>query len=195
MGGGRTPALSTAGGRSAKAGRRLIALVAALTACVVPGLGCSSSPLIRPPPSATLSPAPTAACNGYTPDATRLVITAFLDAYNAGAPDVTDRFIAPAEQFQWYGAPGRQFPDDPVSTDRATLPAYFAAQHDKGDKLELKSFSYSGITYREQINGGVANFGYTLIHTAAGSAARDAPGKGALACASGKIAVWLISSW
>jgi hypothetical protein len=167
--------------------------LAALTACVVLGMGCSSSQTAASPsPSATPIPLPTAACNRYTAEATQLVITAFLDAYNAGAPDVTDRFIAPAEQFQWYGAPGRQFPDDPVSTDRATLPAYFAAQHAKGDKLGLKSFSYSGITY--QINGGVANFGYTLLHTA-GGAAHDAPGKGALACASGKIAVWLISSW
>src|SRR2546425_615303 len=146
-------------------------------------------------PSATLSPAPTPACNRYTAEPTRLVITAFLDAYDAGAPDVTERFIAPAEEFQWYGAPGRQFPDDPASMDRETLPAYFAAQHAKGDKLELKSFSFSGILYNQQINGGAANFGCTLIHTAAGSTARDAPGKGALACASGKIAVWLISSW
>ena len=134
-----------------------------------------------------------AVCSQYAPDPTRRVITAFLDAYNAGAPDVTDRFIAPAGQFQWYGAPGRQFPDDPVSTDRATLPAYFAAQHAKGDRLELKSFSSSGTTH--QIDGGVSNFGYTLIHTTAGGAPHDAPGKGALACASGKIAVWLISSW
>jgi len=173
--------------------RRLMALVAALIVCMVLDVGCSSSQTTSPSPSATRTPLPTAACYRYTPEATQLVITAFLDAYNAGAPDVTDRFIAPAEQFQWYGAPGRQFPDDPVSTDRGTLPAYFADQHAKGDKLELKSFSYSSISY--QINGGVANFGYTLIHTVAGSAAHDAPGKGALACASGKIAVWLISSW
>ncbi len=150
-------------------------LVAALSACMVLDVGCSSSQTASPPPSPALSPAPTAACCRYTPEATRLVITAFLDAYNAGAPDVADRFIAPAEQFQWYGAQGRQFPDDPASTDRATLPAYFGGQHAKGDKLELKSFSYSSIT--NQINGGVANFGYTLIHTVAGGAAHDAPGK------------------
>src|SRR5690349_2036673 len=118
---------------------------------MVLGVGCSSSQA-SPRLSATVSAAPTAACNRYTPEATRLVIVAFLDAYNAGAPDVTDRFIAPGDQFQWYGAPGRQFPDDPVSTDRATLSAYFAAQHAKGDRLELKSFSYSSVT--NQINGG-----------------------------------------
>ena len=175
------------------AARRLIALVATLAACVLLGVGCSSSQSVNTRPSVSLSPAPTAVCSQYAPDPTRRVITAFLDAYNAGAPDVTDRFIAPAGQFQWYGAPGRQFPDDPVSTDRATLPAYFAAQHAKGDRLELKSFSSSGTTH--QIDGGVSNFGYTLVHTTAGGSAHDAPGKGALACASGKIAVWLISSW
>ena len=92
----------------------------------------------------------------------------------------------------WYGAPGRQYPDDDVSIDRGSLPAYFAAQHSKGDTLELKVFDFSGITYRET---GLANFGYSLIHTVAGSKLHDAPGKGALACGSGKIAVWRIDSW
>ena len=49
----------------------------------------------------------------------------------------------------------------------------------KGDTLELKVFDFSGITYRET---GFANFGYSLIHTVAGSKLHDAPGKGALAC-------------
>jgi hypothetical protein len=75
--------------------------------------------------------------------ATRLVIIAFLDAYNAGAPDVTDRFIATAEQSPWFGAPGRQFPDDPVSTDRAALPAYFASAH-QGRQARAEVFQLLG---------------------------------------------------
>ena len=98
-------------------------------------------------------------------------------------------------EFQWYGAPGREFPDDPVSTDRSTLPSYFVAQHAKGDRLELKSFSYSAVTYSSDIPAGAENFGYTLIHRVANGPAHDAPGKGAVSCKSGKIAVWLISSW
>ena len=161
--------------------------------------GCSPTALVSPSPSARPSalatPLATPPCNPFTPEATRQAVVAFLDAYNAGAPDITDRFIAPADQFQWYGAPGRQYPEDPTSTDRGTLPAYFAAQHDKGDRLELKAFSYSGITYTNQIAGGAANFGYTLVHSTGGSTRRDAPGKGAISCRSGKLAVWRISSW
>jgi len=69
-----------------------------------------------------LAPAPTLPCDRYTPEATRLVVVGFLDAHNAGAPDITDRFIALVGQFQWYGAPGRQFPDADVSTDRGAIP-------------------------------------------------------------------------
>jgi hypothetical protein len=80
-----------------------------------------------------------------------------------------------------------------VSTDRGTLPAYFAAEHANGDRLELKDFNYTGTN--SAIEGGAADFGFTLMHTVSGGPAHDAPGKGTLACASGKIAVWRISSW
>jgi hypothetical protein len=135
------------------------------------------------------APASLSCDDRYTAEATGLIITAFLDAYNAGAPDITDRFLAAAGEFQWHGAPGRQYPDDPASKDRGTLPAYFAARHAKGDRLELKNFNYVGV------KSGVVNFGYTLTHTVAGGTAREAPGKGALSCASGKIMVWRISTW
>jgi hypothetical protein len=174
-------------------------VVAVLTVGGVLVGGCSPTATISPSPSekpsAALTPVPSPPCNPFTPEATRQVVVAFLDAYNTGAPDIADRFIAPADQFQWYGAPARQYPEDPASTDRGTLAAYFAAQHTKGDRLELKTFSYSGITYTPQIVGGAANFGYTLIHSVGGSAPHDAPGKGAVACRSGKLAVWLITSW
>ena len=181
----------------AKKGRLLV--TAALAAGGLWVSGCSPTALVSSSPSgrpsALATPLATPPCNPFTPEATRQAVVAFLDAYNAGAPDITDRFIAPADQFQWYGAPGRQYPEDPTSTDRGTLPAYFAAQHDKGDRLELKAFSYSGITYTNQIAGGAANFGYTLVHSTGGSTPRDAPGKGAISCRSGKLAVWRISSW
>jgi hypothetical protein len=75
------------------------------------------------------------------------------------------------------------------------LPAYFAAQHARGDRLELKTFSGSSITYNPSIPGGEADFGYTLSHSVGGSTPNEAPGKGAIACTSAKIAVWRISSW
>ncbi len=77
---------------------------------------------------------------------------------------------------------------DPASEDRGTLPAYFAAQHAKGDRLELKNFNYTGVSSD-------VHFGFALTHTVAGGAAHDAPGKCALSCASGKIVVWRISTW
>jgi hypothetical protein len=123
------------------------------------------------------------------------VIVAFLTAYDAGAPDVTDRYIAPEGQFQWYGAPDRPFPDSPASTDRGSLPTYFADQHTKGHRLELKDFSWNSAQYYADIHGWAVNFNYTLIHTIAGVNPHAAPGKGALSCASGKIMVWLIESW
>jgi hypothetical protein len=129
-----------------------------------------------------------ASCDRYTAEATRLIITAFLDAYNTGAPDITDRFIAPAAEFKWYGAPGHQYPEDPASEDRETLPAYFAAQHAKGDRLELTDLKVGDSTR-------AVLFGYTLTHTVVGGTPREAPGKGAISCASGKIIVWRINSW
>ena len=162
--------------------------------CATLGAGCTSNESFTHPPKSPI-PLPTPPCSRYTPDSTRQIVTAFLAAYNAGAPTITDKFIAPVGEFQWYGAPGREFPDDPVSIDRSTLPSYFVAQHAKGDQLELKSFSYSGVTYNSDIPAGAQGFGYTLIHRVANGPAQDAPGKGAISCLSDKIAVWLISSW
>jgi hypothetical protein len=174
---------------------RVLALAAVLTAGGVLVSGCSPTATASSSPSARVSIAPTPPCNSFTAETTRLVAVAFLDAYNIGAPDITDRFIAPTDQFQWYSAPGRQVPDDPAASDRGTLPAYFAAQHAKSDRLELKTFSYNGISYNASIPGGGANFGYTLIHSVGGGTPHDAPGKGVVACTSGKIAVWRIDSW
>ncbi len=51
-----------------------------------------------------------------------------------------------------------------------------------------------GISYNPSIPGGAANFGCTRIHSVSGGTPHDAPGKGAVACTSGTIAVWRISS-
>ena len=145
-----------------------------------------------PRPSAVPNSEP---CRTYSAERTRHVIAAFLSAYNAGTPNITDRFIAPAGQFQWYGAPDRVFPDNPASMDRETLPAYFAAKHAAGERLELRDFSFNGSTYNADIHDWILNFGYTLTHTVGDSNPKAAPGKGALGCKSGKIVVWLIESW
>jgi hypothetical protein len=142
--------------------------------------------------SAVPTPKP---CDPYSAERTRQVITAFLSAYNAGTPDITDRFIAPAGEFQWYGAPDRVFPDNPASIDRTTLPTYFAAEHARGERLELRDFSINGPKYNPDIHDWILNFGYTLTHTVSGANPNPAPGKGALGCTSGKFVLWLIDSW
>jgi len=170
------------------------ASLAALAALLVAfAAGCDSNNTVSQHGSSP-TPRATPPCNSYTAAGTQQIVTDFLAAYDAGAPDLTDKFIAPAAEFQWYGAPGRPYPSDPAATDRSTLPTYFATQHTNGDRLTLKSFSYSGVTY-SAIPTGAENFGYTLIHTVADGSSHDAPGKGAVSCKSGKIAVWLIFSW
>lgn len=134
-------------------------------------------------------------CNSHSAERTRQVITAFLSAYNAGTPDITDRFIAPPEEFQWYGAPDRVFPDNPASMDRETLPTYFAAEHARGERLELRDFSFNGPKYLPDIHDLILNFSYTLTHTIRAANPNPAPGKGALGCRSGKIVLWRIDSW
>jgi hypothetical protein len=142
--------------------------------------------------SAVPTPAP---CDSYSAERTRQVITDFLSAYNAGTPGITDRFIAPPEQFQWYGAPDRVFPDNPASMDRGTLPEYFSAEHARGERLELRDFSFNGPQYFPDIHEWIVNFGYTLTHTVRGANPNPAPGKGSLGCTSGKIVLWRIDSW
>jgi hypothetical protein len=136
-----------------------------------------------------------AACAAYTPDATNTLITAFLTAYNDGAPDITDRYIAPAGQFQWFGAPDRPFPEGSASTDRASLPAYFAEERTKGHRLTLTGLNWNSAKYYRDIQGWAVNFDFTLMHTIAEGTPHVAAGKGALSCSSGKIMVWLIESW
>ena len=173
---------------------RLAFLAASAALLVALVAGCDSNNAVSQHSSPSPTPRATPTCNNYTADSTKQIVADFLAAYDAGASNLTDKFIAPAGEFQWYGAPGRPYPSDPASTDRSTLPGYFAAQHAKGDRLGLKSFSYSGVTY-SAIRTGAQNFGYTLVHSVADGSSHDAPGKGAVSCKSGKIAVWLIFSW
>ena len=172
---------------------RLVILAASVALLVGFAAGCDSNQAVshHSPASPTARASPP--CNGYTADSTHQIVIRFLEAYDAGLPEITDKFMAPSAEFQWYGAPGRSYPGDPASTDRSTLPTYFATQHANGDYLSLKSFSYSGVTY-SAIPTGAENFGYTLVHHVANGPSHDAPGKGAVSCKSGKIAVWLIFS-
>jgi hypothetical protein len=82
-----------------------------------------------------------------------------------------------------------------LSGNRETLPTYFAAEHARGERLELRDFSFLGPRYYRDIPDWMLGFGYTLTHTVRGANPNPAPGKGTLGCTSGKIVVWLINSW
>jgi hypothetical protein len=79
--------------------------------------------------------------------------------------------------------------------DRETLPTYFAAEHARGERLELRDFSFNGPKYLPDIHDLILNFSYTLTHTIRAANPNPAPGKGALGCRSGKIVLWRIDSW
>jgi hypothetical protein len=111
----------------------------------------------------------------------------FLQAYNAGAPDIVDRFIASTVMFKWYGDPVRRFPE---SMDRGSLGAYLRQRHTLGEQLKLGRFRFNGVG-----NGGYGNFECTLERSGSVEEPRQVDGKGAVDCISGKIAVWWIDSW
>jgi hypothetical protein len=124
-----------------------------------PGNGSSAIRTKLTPEQSRYPAVPTAEpCDSYAyrtdpllAESTRQVIAAFLSAYNAGAPDITYRFIAPTGEFLWYGAPDRVFPDNPASMDRETLPTYFAAEHARGERLELREFNFLGARYYRDV--------------------------------------------
>ena len=152
-----------------------------VSACVT-----SATPSIRTTP---LPARPTLAVAPCDAGATREVVGAFLVAYNTGADDMVTRFIAGEGQFQWYGDPSRQYPQDPAATDRSSLAGYFAYRHQLGDRLELAALRFNGTS------NGNANFAFVLVHIARGEPSKQAEGKGAMDCVSRKLVVWRIGQW
>jgi hypothetical protein len=79
--------------------------------------------------------------------------------------------------------------------DRETLPTYFAAEHARGERLELREFNFLGARYYRDVRAWRLDFGFALTHTVRGANPNLARGKGALGCTSGKIVNWLIDGW
>ena len=152
-----------------------------VSACVT-----SASPSIRRTP---IPARPTLAVAPCDAGATREVVGAFLVAYNTGADDIVDRFIAGPEKFRWYADPTRQYPQDPAATDRLSLTDYFAYRYQLGDRLELVALRFNGTS------NGNANFDFVLVHIARGEPSKQAEGKGAIDCVSRKLVVWRIEQW
>lgn len=161
----------------------LSAMAVALVACASTtddhgGRRTPSSP--RATPAASLA----TVCQG---DTVQRTVEDFLQAYNAGAPDIVDRFIAPTVRFKWYGDPVRGFPE---SMDRGSLGAYLHQRHTLGEQLTLGRIRFNGRRkwwLREfRVHPGEIGWVEEL---------RQVDGKGAVDCISGKIAVWWIDSW
>jgi hypothetical protein len=165
---------------------RWLALAVVLSACTSTGHP-SASPTIRTStPVAQPTTSPNAACS---PPAVRTFVASFLEAYDAGSPDIVDRFIASGGQFQWFAQPDRPFPSTSGDArNRATLASYLAKRHRLGDHYTLSTLKVG-----DQIDSsGNRGFSIQMVLRRPGRPPRQYGGKGALTCDSGRLAVWLI---
>lgn len=118
---------------------------------------------------------------------TLALVRVFVSTFNRGDRRALSRVIAPASEFNWYavgGAPGERIQN--AAKDRRNLIGYFAARHNRSERLTLRSVQFVGYSL------GRDQFTFTLIRAAADL---DLPtlyvGKGAINCwGHGGISVW-----
>ena len=124
------------------------AILVALSALLVLGCSAGSPPPERPatsPPTPSLqSEVGTGVGAACTAAEVRVLVDAFVAAYNRGDLRTLDRILAGPDLFQWYssGPPAPRFRAD--ARNRATLMAYFAERHAAGERLELLDFRFNG---------------------------------------------------
>ncbi len=172
--------------------RKALLLLLVLAACQPTG-PVSPSPSV---PTATQSSAPVS-CSA---DSVRLVLTAFIDAFNRGEDPA--RFFAPAPtgpvsdetlatRFLWYSA-STGSPNVTIY-ERRDLAPYFARRHSVGERWSLVSLSPTGVQYPR------ADFVFMLSRSAPdfrpGESQHGGPpgtifGKGALNCEQRTILVF-----
>lgn len=169
----------------------------ALAVMLAAGCAGTSTPGVAVVPT---SSTPTAIAAPCTESAVRLVIEAFIDAFNQG--DDPARFFAPAasgpraqaEQFaarafNWYSLSDGRSPNVLI-TDRSGLAAYFAQRHQAGERwvLDLVNYYPAEQTYPR------ADFGFGLIRMANDIASpketRRENAKGTVNCDTKKIVTW-----
>jgi hypothetical protein len=116
----------------------------------------------------------------------RLLVNAFIAAFNSGASARLDRIFAPVSSFKWYStdAPGLRL--GPAAYSRSTLIPYFAERHRARERLTLTSWTGGGNS------NGYAHFQFELVRKARDLAPTPYQGKGALICSNtrNRIAVW-----
>lgn len=107
-------------------------------------------------------------------------VESFIAAYTSGEPDLTNRFFANEDKFQWYSEPPDRLQE--AARDRATLDQYLSARHADGDRLQLVELNHNG--YRAFDKTGHFDFAVRRNEV------DDVIGKGAIDCLSGGIIVW-----
>lgn len=149
-------------------------------------MGASLAPLLA---AAFLAGSPASSagesCNEW---GTRELVVEFIGAFNRGDFTQLDRLFARGMWWRWYAvgtAPGKR--TQGPAYNRTTLLKYFRARHKKHERLQLRSFQYTG---RSE---GFAHFQYQVLRSAddiAGRSPRVYTGKGAMSCWVGRLAVW-----
>jgi hypothetical protein len=149
-------------------------------------MGASLAPLLA---AALLAGSP-ASSNGQScnEQGTHELVVEFIGAFNRGDLARLDRLFARGMWWRWYAvgtAPGKRI--QAAAYNRNTLVTYFRARHKKHERLQLRSFQYTGRS------DGYAHFQYEILRRAddmAKGAARTYTGKGAMSCWEGRLAVW-----
>jgi len=135
--------------------------------------GCSSTSKLRNSPP--VSQITGGVCDNV--DALSHLLSDFLSSYNAGQPQLVDRFFAPVPAFRWYSEPPMRLGEAAYARD--TLEGYLARRHAEGDHLTLVSVKLSGTRL------GVGNFGFVVRRSAT-----ELSSKGAVQCADHLFVVW-----
>lgn len=121
------------------------------------------------------------------------VVGRFLEALNRGDLEALNRIIAPPGTFEWYtvqAVRGRAPGERPQAGGRTTLIRYFARRHERGERMQLRSFQFNGS------DDGLGHFQYRLLRSARDHPPAPYNGKGAVICTTGRdvIAVWSMAT-
>jgi hypothetical protein len=116
-----------------------------------------------------------------TASSVRATAESFFADYNAGEPDLIDRYIAASPPFQWYSDPRGRLQHEAYV--RTTLGSFFSARRAEGDRLIVDE-----IRYQEG-----PNFHGRLLRSSREDPTQSVPFKGAIDCATGRIMVLSIA--
>jgi hypothetical protein len=107
----------------------------------------------------------------------RQLVESFVDSFNRGDAWQLDRLVSQSG-FGWYSTDGPGERINHEANDRSSLLGYFAQRHSHSERLELRSFQFTGISL-----DGRGNFEFELTRSSNdGLDATPYGGKGASDC-------------